>query len=423
MTTIHTAIPALSPRRLRAARLATFFGFFQLGAAIIMWSTSTSSLRQHMGWEGAAGDASFGALAASIGAGTALGCVIVGPLVDRFGPRRVATPLLVLYPLSYLPLAFLPGLMSAMAAGVLIGLFRGTFNTTINTQGVHMERHYGRPLLSGFNALYPLGGFVTGFAGSFFAQRFTDTPAVAFMSIGIPLALIGLVAGRFILDKSELIAAEERPAAEASADATRTATMAGATLILALLGFSVLFLSGVFSESAPIDWGQEFSRRVLDVSPGTAGLALSVFSGTQFVTRLVGDRLIAWLGDRRALIMSGLVGASGALAVTFAPNMGLAYVGFGLMGFGLGCIQPITISAAGRMDPKNAGRNIGIVNGVGHLGFLVGPALLSVVATSVGIQWLFMMPAILMVFIAVAGPFLIRFAPARQADARQLERV
>ncbi|WP_162231053.1 MFS transporter [Leucobacter musarum] len=386
-----------------------------------MWSTGTSALREHMGWEGASGDASFGALAASIGAGTALGCVIIGPLVDRYGPRRVATPLLVLYPLSYLPLAFLPGLVTAMVAGVLIGLFRGTFNTTINTQGVHLERHYGRALLAGFNALYPLGGFVTGFIGSFFAQRFTDTPAVAFMCIGIPLAIIGLIAGRFILDKSELIVVEDRPVAEATGDAARTATMAGFTLVLALLGFSVLFLSGVFSESAPIDWAQEFGRRVLEVNPGTAGLALSVFSGTQFVTRVIGDRVISALGDRKTLVASGLIGALGALTVTFAPNMGVAYVGFGLMGLGLGCIQPITISAAGRMDPKNAGRNIGIVNGVGHLGFLVGPALLSVVATSVGIQWLFMMPAILMLFVAIAGPLLIRFAPARTTGAAQAE--
>lgn len=100
-----------------------------------------------------------------------------------------------------------------------------------------------------------------------------------------------------------------------------------------------------------------------------------------------------------------------------------AYVGFGLMGLELGCVQPITISAAGRMDPKNAGRNIGIVNGVGHLGFLVGPALLSIVATSIGIQWLFMIPAVLMLFIAVAGPLLIGFAPARVDHDRKPESV
>jgi hypothetical protein len=57
----------LDAKRLRKARFATFVGFFQLGSMILIWSTSTIPLRNHLGWEGDAGDSDFGLLALAIG--------------------------------------------------------------------------------------------------------------------------------------------------------------------------------------------------------------------------------------------------------------------------------------------------------------------------------------------------------------------
>ncbi len=95
--------PVLDHTRVRKARIATFFGFFQLGAVMLMWSTSTTSLRSHLGWEGDGGDSQFGLLALSIGIGAAVGCFAIGPFIDRYGPRNTAMPTMVVYPLCYIP--------------------------------------------------------------------------------------------------------------------------------------------------------------------------------------------------------------------------------------------------------------------------------------------------------------------------------
>ena len=181
MTSHDRSTTRFTLTRVRKARLATFFGFFQLGAMMLVWSTSTSPLREKLGWDGDQGDSSFGLLALSIGVGAAVGCFAIGPFIDREGPRATTTLTLVVYPLLYIPLGFVNGLVSAMIVGALIGLFRGAGDTALNTHGVQVERFYGRSIMSAFHAAYPAGGFVFGLVGSAFVRHFVDDPVILYV--------------------------------------------------------------------------------------------------------------------------------------------------------------------------------------------------------------------------------------------------
>ncbi|WP_277675915.1 MFS transporter [Saccharopolyspora rectivirgula] len=122
----------LHPRRLRKARLATFVSFFQLGVMVFAWSTGTSSFRAQLGIDGVDGDSAYGMVALSIGIGCAIGCFSGGPIMDRLGARRVLSFCLVLFPLSLIPLAFVPGFGAAFACGLVMGVVRGAVDTASN---------------------------------------------------------------------------------------------------------------------------------------------------------------------------------------------------------------------------------------------------------------------------------------------------
>ncbi|WP_052059286.1 MFS transporter [Rhodococcoides fascians] len=408
--------PSVS-RRLKWSRLATFFGFFQLGAVIVMWSTSTTALRFNLGWEGDDGDTSFGSLAFALGLGFAIGCAVSGPMIDRWGCRNVAIPSLTIYPLLYLPLAFLDGMVVLLAIGLLAGTLRGFVDIVINVNGVQLERHYGRPIISSFHAAYPAGGFLFGLVGSAFARSFTESAVVPFLAMGSTMSILGYVFGRMYLRRDEEIDAElvDANAVVAEPLSSSKNTSARTVGLTVMVGFGLLAFVSYLAENATYDWGQEFVRRTLETTAGTAALAVTVFSGAQFAGRMMGDKLTERFGQKVVMGGSGVIGALGAVAMMTAASPVQALVGFGLIGLGVSCIVPIMLSAAGRMDPKNSGRNIGLVNAVGVSGMFVGPAAITAVVDRMGIAWMPVLPLILLVSIAIVGPILIRKAPRFQS--------
>jgi MFS family permease len=90
-----------------------------------------------------------------------------------------------------------------------------------------------------------------------------------------------------------------------------------------------------------------------------------------------------------------------------AGNAILGTVGFALFGLGLSCIAPLMVSAAGRKDPQNAGRNIGIVNSIGFSGMLMGPAAITLIVSHFGLGSVMFLPLIMLGLLAVFGPMLM----------------
>lgn len=391
--------------RVRKARIATFFGFFQLGAMILVWSTSTTPLRESLGWVGADGDGNFGLLALSIGVGAATGSFLIGPFLDRLGPRKTTGLTLVAGPLFYIPLAFVSNLAAAMLIGVLIGLLRGAQDTAVNAHGIEVERFYGRSIMTLFHAAYPVGGFIFGMVGSAFAQRFIESPAAQYIVLGVVLSALGLFFSRWMLEKDETL-----PEPDVKNGTSEASTSRSTSTLIIMVGFGVLLLCSMLSEGATLDWGQEFVRRHADTTAGLAGLAVSLYSGAQLVGRLFGDQLAQKFGARIMVGASGLLGMAGSLLALLGANAATALAGFVLIGLGLANFAPLMLSAAGRRDPDNVGRNIGIVNALGYSGMLIGPGIITILVTRFGITSPFILVAVLMGFLMVTGPMIMKFS-------------
>jgi MFS family permease len=175
-----------------------------------------------------------------------------------------------------------------------------------------------------------------------------------------------------------------------------------------MVAFGTLLLGSMMGENAIGDWGQEYVHRVLGASTSFGGVAVSVFIGAVTFGRLFGDKLAGRFGNARVIGGSGVLCVAGTLLTILGASAGAGIVGFALFGLGLSCIAPLMVSSAGRKDPENAGRNIGIVNGIGFSGMLMGPAAITVIVGQFGLESLMYFPLILLGLLAVFGPMLVR---------------
>jgi fucose permease len=152
-----------------------------------------------------------------------------------------------------------------------------------------------------------------------------------------------------------------------------------------LVAFGVIAFCALLGEGAMGDWSAVYLDQSLGADVGLAAMAFAVFSLTMALGRFAGDRVVARLGGGAVVCGGGALAALGLGATLLIGRPEVAIVGFGLIGAGLSCIFPVTLSAATRTPGIAAGAAIGGVCTIGYLGFLVGPPAIGGLAELVGL--------------------------------------
>lgn len=409
-STIETGKGAVSSKRLWMARIATFFGYLQLGVALDMWSASTISVQHSLGLVSANGDvdySSFGYVATAIGLGAVIGCLVSGPLADRIGSRKILWPTFVLFPLSFVLIGLTTSIPLAIGFGVFIGLIRGALDTVTSSLAVALEKIHNKPLMGGFQAIFPIGGFLGGLTSSHLITWLdvTDSPLPLYLTEGLILSALGLVFGYWTLT------ADEVPR-DVTADATPLPKIPGKRLVTLIVLFGGLLIMSMYVESTFWDWGPSFGTEIYTITASAAALAIGVFSLGEFCGRIACDTLVKKLGESAVMFTSGIIGIAGVVVLIVGENGGrwLFTAGMFLVGLGVACMAPIMLSAAGRVDPANAGRVIGIVNGVGYFAMFLAPLAMTFITEHIGIGSVPFVALILLLGILVVSPLMSRFA-------------
>jgi len=157
----------------RAARAAVTYTFAANGALFGAWAPRIPEVKADLGLSsGALGLALLG-----LAVGSLVSLPLGGAAASHFGSAtatRVA--FLAFFPLALLPLVSPNGLVLFVALAVW-GLAIGGLDVTMNTQGVSVERRYGRSVLSSFHAAFSLGALLGAGVGS--AATALDLPFLA----------------------------------------------------------------------------------------------------------------------------------------------------------------------------------------------------------------------------------------------------
>jgi MFS family permease len=166
------------------------------------------------------------------------------------------------------------------------------------------------------------------------------------------------------------------------------------------------------ADSATSNWSAVYLHRGLRSTESVAALGLAAYQTCMVFGRALADRLVRRYGPVRMVAAGGTVGVVGLLLVTVADRPALGIVGFAVLGLGLCAVVPQSFTAAGQLDPTGSGVAVARVNLFNYVGFVVGAALIGLVAQGVGLRYAFAVPAVLAVgIVALARSFRPRPVP------------
>lgn len=345
------------------------------------------ALRDQAGLDAPGLGIALGAYALSLLLGTRVG----GRLIARFGDRvvlRVGIPALCL---ALVPVGYANDLLTLALPLVALGLMAGAMDVAMNAYAVALERVMGRPILSGLHGAWSAGMLASG-AIALVAVAGGVGPATQFTVLGIGCAVASAIALRGL---------EDIPVARPSASAERVVhlrTVLLSTVLLGLIGFGAFVVEG-----AVMDWGQIYLRDVAASAAELAALAYLANALGMLVSRLLGDRTVVAVGPV-SLVRWSFVAAAVSLAVVVArPDAHLAVLAYAIVGFAIGPIFPVALSAAGARGSATS-FTVGWVVTMAYLGSVAGPMIIGFAAGAVGLQGAFVIPVALGLGLAVLAP-------------------
>ncbi len=335
-------------------------------------------------------DGELGTALVGLAIGLLVGTRLAGAPVDRFGSRpvmRVGFPLLA-------ATLVLPGLADGIVTLFLslfvLGLASGALDVAMNAQGIEVERHLGRPVLSGLHGLWSVGlGVGAGLAA--LAAAIDADALEHFAVVAAVLAVASLVFLRGLL-------AAHRPA---PGEPEEEHVTVGWTLPLVLLG--VIAFCSFVGEGSASDWSAVYMTQELDASEALGAVAFAAFAVTMAVARFTADPLRARLGTLVLVRGGSLIAAAGLGLALLVHEPAAAIAGFALLGLGLAPVVPIAFSAAGDLDPRATGRLVGRVATIGYVGSVAGPIMIGWLAEATSLRASLGLVVVLALAIAVSA--------------------
>lgn len=364
-----------------ATRLATRLAFLVAGFGIACWAPLVPFAKARLGVD----DGVLGLLLLSLGIGSVLAMLLTGIMSARYGskPIIVAGGLGLALVLPLLAVASAPATLAL--ALFAFGAALGSIDVAMNIHAVEVERDAGRPLMSGFHALFSIGGF----AGSALmtALLSLQTGVLASTLVCSALMLVATLAAWPRLLRSVQVQ-----------DGPLFVLPHGSVLLLALLG-AVTFLV----EGAMLDWGALLVIGAGLVSEAQGGIGYIVFSVAMTIGRLGGDAVVARVGDRTTLIWGSLIAIAGFVVLLTASVAAVAIGGFLLIGLGASNLVPVLFRRAARQTVMPTGLAVAAITTAGYAGILIGPAGVGFVARVGGLPTAFWLLAALMGLVTLSA--------------------
>ena len=298
-----------------------------------------------------------------IGIGSLLTMPLSGAAAVRLGCRKVLTFASLAFAVLLFLLSQVSEILAAVPVLLLFGAVMGCIDVVVNIQAVIVEKASGRRLMSGMHGLWSVGGFAgAGLFGVWVGGLGLSPTASTLIAAGIMTGTI-LFFARFLLPYGG------EAGGRMLAMPRGIVTFVG---IIACIAFLV--------EGAIMDWSGVFLTAVRGFDMSLAGTGFTVFSAAMLTMRLIGDRLVQEMGQKRVILGGSLLALAGFLAVIFAPEAWLLYAGFFAIGVGSANIVPVFFSLLGRQKDMPIGLAVPAVSTLGYLGILMGPAAIGALA-------------------------------------------
>ena len=348
---------------LNRVRLATSLFFFGMGFSFATWASRIPDIKSALQLS----EAALGTLLFAMPIGQLFAMPFSGKVVTKYGSRTMTFLGLLLYA-ACLPLIGLASTKWHLALGLfLFGLFGNFCNIAVNTQGVHTQQLFDKPIMGSFHGSWSLAGFcgaLTGLLMLAFELSVLQHFVVAF----------AFVLGIIVTNQKFMIKVKSKQEAEKST----YSFWKNPDKNLLLLG--LICFCGMASEGIMFDWSGVYFKEIIKAPGALVVLGYTTFMISMASGRFLSDFLVARYGARKVLIISGLVISTGLYTAVLLPYIIPCTVAFMMVGFGVSNVVPIIFNVAGNNENVPTGIALTIVTSISFLGFLMGPPLIGYIA-------------------------------------------
>ena len=352
-----------------AARMA----FFIPGFAISTWAPMIPMIKERLHIEADI----LGLLLLCIGISAFIVIPIGGLLGKKFGCKKVMVTTGSLFAIVLVALSCLPNVWSYAICLILVGAIMGCTEVCMNINAVVVEKLSQKRMMSSMHGFWSVGCFCSAGLFSILAKMGLDVFFIAIIHCLIILAIV-IFFGRYFLDYK-------------SANSESAIAIPKGIVVL----FGILACVSFLGEGAIMDWGGVFLAEVKDVELSLAGVGYAVFSVAMLIMRLIGDKVVQFLGEEKAVVLGSSLAGLGFLWIIIIDNFYLMLVGFVLLGLGAANIVPVLYSLLQYQKDMPINAAVTAVTCMGYTGVILGPAILGFIAQGIGIISVFYLLMIL----------------------------
>jgi MFS family permease len=361
----------------RYYRIAASFLFFTQGLIFASWASRIPDIKHLLGLSTGA----LGTVLSAMPAGQFVAMALSGYLVSRYGSKKVLGWAAILYPTTLVLLGTVSAVWQLVGGLLVFGMTSNLINIAINTQGIGIERLYGRSIMASFHGIWSLGGFFGGLLSTL-VVGFELIPFYHFLVVYF-IALMVLFALKGMLMPRDLVRREGSGPIRVFAKPDR---------YIALLGFMVF--ANLICESTMFNWSSIYFEDVIKPNPNLVRMGYIGFMCTMAIGRLTADKIVNRFGVQNTIRASSITIAIGMLLSALFPSLVMATIGFLLVGFGSASIVPICYSMAGKSTKMLPGIALATVGTIGFMGYTMGPPMVGLVADWLDLRWAFALVAL-----------------------------
>ena len=355
---------------------ATRLAFWINGLILGGYGAALPSIRERLAVE----PVTVTALLLSTGFAALVAIQLSGRLSDTVGARRITLAGFSLLVSAVVTFAFASSLPAAIVGALLLGGGNGLMDVAMNVLAVRLEAVRRTPLIGSMHAFWSVGGLMGAGLLLVTAQGLhLRGPAVVGPFMGL-LALIGTAAWALawlMLPSLPKATPSRRP---------RSARAPGRAWLLGLMALGM-----GMAEGTATDWSALHVTQAAGVDSTTGAAGLVAVTASMVLIRVLGDPLSARFG-RRAVVRAGAVAATaGYVGTVVATDLVGLVSAWALVGLGVGILAPQIYAVAGH---AGGARTLSVVVSFGYVAFLIGPAILGLVISRVGLSNAMLVPAV-----------------------------
>jgi fucose permease len=304
--------------------------------------------------------------------GTLLGSLVFGPVVDRFGYKKLLCVSTVILLIGLEGIAFTPVIQAFILFIFIFGCGGGIINGATNalvSDITPQGRSAGLALLGVF---FGIGAFGVPLILGSLLDKFTYTQIIGVMGAIIVAAFFVFLLLRFPSPKQP----HHLPVKE-------SITLARQPVLL-LLAFILFFESGM--EYMTGGWTAAFFNKVLHIDTSQAIILLSVFWIGMMLSRLILSRVLKHKSSAGVLQMWLGIAFIGSILLLTVSSKIPATIGVFLIGFGFGATYPVILGYIGELYPQMSGTAYSLALTIALIGGMFIPYLAGLIGDNFGLR-------------------------------------